>query len=121
MRQSFTIASSPPLRRFACAALLSTAVLFGLALSAISNANAAQDEQEQQDMLSMRNAVEQVKRDTNGKILSVRSVKTGKVKFYRVKVLTRAGRVHVVQIPLSATKLSAQAQIKAPETVKKDQ
>jgi len=72
-------------------------------------------------MLSMRNAVQQVKRDTNGKILSVRSVKTGKVKFYRVKVLTRAGRVHVVQIPSTATKLPAQTQIKAPETVKKDQ
>ena len=121
MRQIFTIAFSLQSRRFVCAASLSAAVFLGLTFSSMSNANAAQDEQEQQDMLSMRNAVEQVKRDTNGKILSVRSVKTGKVKFYRVKVLTRAGRVHVVQIPLSATKLTAQAQIKAPETVKKDQ
>jgi len=98
-------------------------IFFSLVLSLLMTGGlfAATDEQEKQDMLNMRNAVEQVKRDTNGKILSVRSVKTGKVKFYRVKVLTRAGRVHVVQIPSIATKLSAQAQIKAPETVKKDQ
>jgi len=117
MRQCFTITFSQQ------NAIKLSAIFFGSALSFLtaSSAFAAPDEQDQQDMLSMRNAVEQVKRDTNGKILSVRSVKTGKVKFYRVKVLTRAGRVHVVQIPSIATKLSAQAQTKAPETVKKDQ
>lgn len=117
MRQCFTITFSQQ------KTVSSSAIFFAIALSFFTARSvfAGPDEQEQQEMLSMRNAVEQVKRDTHGKILSVRSVKRGKVKFYRVKVLTRAGRVHVVQIRSSATKLSAQAQIKAPETVKKDQ
>jgi hypothetical protein len=68
----------------------------------------------------LRAAVEQVKRETDGKILSVRSVKTGKVKFYRVKVLSRAGRVHVVQIRAAGGVSDAKAPRPNSETVTKD-
>jgi hypothetical protein len=80
----------------------------------------ALSEVELEDLNAKRAAVEKVQRETDGKILSVRSVRTGKQRSYRIKVLTRAGRVHVVQIA-SAELSSATDVPTAPKSVTKDQ
>lgn len=49
--------------------------------------------------VSAQEAVAQVQRDTNGKVLSVQTLNIGKRKVYRIKVLTRDGQVRVVQVP----------------------
>ncbi|MGH8171681.1 MAG: PepSY domain-containing protein [Rhodanobacteraceae bacterium] len=48
--------------------------------------------------LSAQDAVAQVQRDTNGKVLSVQTLTIGKRKVYRIKVLTHDGQVRVVQV-----------------------
>jgi len=48
--------------------------------------------------LSAQEAVAQVQRETNGKVLSVQTLTIGKRKVYRIKVLTHDGQVRVVQI-----------------------
>ncbi|HQY36945.1 MAG TPA: hypothetical protein PLI00_10215 [Pseudomonadota bacterium] len=67
------------------------ALLLGLGLAA----GAAQA----QRAVSLQDAVEKVQRETGGKILSAQTVKVGKTKLYRVKVLLPDGRVRVVQVP----------------------
>ena len=52
-----------------------------------------------QRAVSLQDAVEKVQRETGGKILSAQTVKVGKTKLYRVKVLLPDGRVRVVQVP----------------------
>ena len=52
-----------------------------------------------QRAVSLQDAVEKVQRETGGKILSAPTVKVGKTKLYRVKVLLPDGRVRVVQVP----------------------
>jgi uncharacterized membrane protein YkoI len=49
--------------------------------------------------ISAQEAVSQVQRDTNGKVLSVQTLDMGKRKVYRIKVLTREGQVRVVEVP----------------------
>jgi uncharacterized membrane protein YkoI len=49
--------------------------------------------------ISAQEAVAQVQHDTNGKVLSVQTLNTGKRKVYRIKVLTRDGQVRVVEVP----------------------
>ncbi|NJR44066.1 hypothetical protein HC761_00975 [bacterium] len=59
-----------------------TGLMPGLAHAAeAERSSTTNDSAEQAEALRMRRAVEQVKSETNGKILSVRSVKTGKVNF----------------------------------------
>jgi uncharacterized membrane protein YkoI len=47
---------------------------------------------------SLRQAIELVQRETPGRILSAETVRSGKNKFYRIKVLGRDGRIRIVQI-----------------------
>ncbi len=49
--------------------------------------------------ISAQEAVAQVQRETNGKVLSVQTLNMGKRKVYRIKVLTREGQVRVIQVP----------------------
>ena len=67
------------------------ALLLGLGLAA----GAAQA----QRAVSLQDAVEKVQRETGGKILSAQTVKVGKTKLYRGKVLWPDGGVRVVQVP----------------------
>ncbi|MEO8670249.1 MAG: hypothetical protein ABI411_02970 [Tahibacter sp.] len=49
--------------------------------------------------LSLENAVERVQKEIQGRVLTAEEVHIGKKKLYRIKLLTRDGRVQVVQIP----------------------
>ena len=51
------------------------------------------------DKSSLHEAIEQVRRQTGGRILSAETVGHGKNQVYRIKVLTPQGSVRVVQIP----------------------
>ncbi len=48
--------------------------------------------------LTLEQAVQQVKRDTDGHVLSADSVRSGRSNKYRIKVLTSDGRVRVVEV-----------------------
>ncbi len=48
--------------------------------------------------LTLEQAVKRVTRQSGGKILSARRIQTRKGPMFRIKVLTRTGRVRVVQI-----------------------
>ncbi len=48
--------------------------------------------------LTLEQAVKRVRRQSGGKILSARRIQTRKGPMFRIKVLTRTGRVRVVQI-----------------------
>lgn len=52
--------------------------------------------------ISLEQAVERVQKDTDGRILAAEEVHIGKKKLYRIKVLTRDGRVRVVQTSADA-------------------
>lgn len=52
-----------------------------------------------QRAVSLQEAVERVQQETGGKILSAETVRIGRQKMYRIKVLTPDGRVRVLQIP----------------------
>lgn len=67
------------------------ALLLGLGLAS----GAAQA----QRAVNLQDAVERVQRETGGKILSAQTVKVGRTRLYRVKVLLPDGRVRVVQVP----------------------
>lgn len=56
-----------------------------------------------QRAISLQDAVERVQRDTGGKILSAESVRQGRADVYRIKVLTREGRVQVVTVPAAGS------------------
>lgn len=49
--------------------------------------------------VNLQEAIAQVQRETDGKVLSVQTLNLGKRKFYRIKVLTHDGQVRVVQVP----------------------
>lgn len=49
--------------------------------------------------ITAQEAVAQAQREADGKVLSVQTLKLGKRKFYRIKVLTHDGQVRVVQVP----------------------
>lgn len=61
-----------------------------------------------QRALDLRDAVEQVQRESGGRILSAETVRIGKQKVYRVKVLTRDGLVKVVLVPAAGRKLNSE-------------
>ncbi|HEU4664485.1 MAG TPA: hypothetical protein VFS55_10680 [Dokdonella sp.] len=48
--------------------------------------------------ISAQEAVLQAQREVDGKVLSVQSLNVGKRKVYRIKILTRDGRVRIVQV-----------------------
>jgi len=58
-----------------------------------------QDEPQPQQKPTLHEAIEQVRRQTGGRILSAETVGHGKNQVYRIKVLTPQGSVRVVQIP----------------------
>lgn len=48
--------------------------------------------------VSVQEAVAQAQRESSGKLLSVQTLNIGKRKVYRIKLLTRDGRVRIVQV-----------------------
>ena len=52
-----------------------------------------------QRAMSLQDAVERVQRETGGRVLSAETVRVGRQKLYRVKVLTPQGRVQVITVP----------------------
>ena len=52
---------------------------------------------------SLRHAVAQVQKETDGKILSARTILTPHGPMFRIKVLTRSGRVRIIQVPADVT------------------
>lgn len=48
--------------------------------------------------IGMQEAVAQAQREADGKVLSVQTLNVGKHKVYRIKLVTRDGRVRVVQV-----------------------
>ncbi len=48
---------------------------------------------------TMKDAIEQVERETAGKVLSASSIRTRGTVIYRIKVLMPDGRVRIFQIP----------------------
>jgi hypothetical protein len=52
-----------------------------------------------QRAVSLQDAVDRVQRETGGKILSAETVRQGRASVYRIKLLTRDGRVQVVTVP----------------------
>ena len=59
-----------------------------------------------QRALDLRDAVERVQRETGGRILSAETVRIGKQKVYRIKVLTKDGLVKVVLVPAAGRELN---------------
>lgn len=69
-----------------------------VALSVISTSAFAQ--------LTLEDAVERVQQEIQGRVLKAEEVTVGKKKLYRIKLLTRDGRVQVVKIPADENKES---------------
>ncbi|TDR41120.1 hypothetical protein DFR29_11132 [Tahibacter aquaticus] len=53
---------------------------------------------------TLEDAVEQVQQEIQGRVLKAEEVTIGKKKLYRIKLLTRDGRVQVVKIPAEDVK-----------------
>ena len=49
--------------------------------------------------MTLQDAIAKVERDTHGKVLSAETKRTGNGAVYRIKVLTRDGRVQVIEVP----------------------
>ncbi|MEO8459403.1 MAG: hypothetical protein ABI451_02640 [Dokdonella sp.] len=69
--------------------------LVGVALSLLLVAGSVDAETRER---SLQEIVQQVEQDTDGKVLSVQTLQRNGHKIYRVKVLTRDGRMQVVQV-----------------------
>lgn len=48
--------------------------------------------------ITVQQAVERVQRETSAKVLSVQTLRIGKRKIYRIKILTSGGQVRVLEI-----------------------
>ena len=48
--------------------------------------------------ISVQQAVDRVQKETNGKVLGVQTLQVGKRRIYRIKLLTPAGQVRVVDV-----------------------
>lgn len=48
--------------------------------------------------LSAQQAVDRVQQETGGKVLSVQTLRLGKRKIFRIKVLTPGGQVRVIEV-----------------------
>ncbi len=83
-------------------------VFFGVLMLTLPHFGFAEQEQAKQNSsapaspalqsLTLEQAVKRVTRQSGGKILSARRIQTRKGPMFRIKVLTRTGRVRVVQI-----------------------
>jgi uncharacterized membrane protein YkoI len=49
--------------------------------------------------LTLQDAIAKVERETHGKVLSAETKRSGNRTVYRIKVLTRDGRVQVIEVP----------------------
>jgi uncharacterized membrane protein YkoI len=49
--------------------------------------------------ISLQEAIAKVERETHGKVLSAETKRSGNRAVYRIKVLTRDGRVQVIEVP----------------------
>ncbi len=49
--------------------------------------------------LTLQDAIAKVERETQGKVLSAETKRSGNRTVYRIKVLTRDGRVQVIEVP----------------------
>lgn len=56
--------------------------------------------------VTLEQAVERVQQEIQGRVLKAEEVTIGKKKLYRIKLLTRDGRVQVVKIPADENKES---------------
>jgi hypothetical protein len=56
--------------------------------------------------MTLEDAVERVQQEIQGRVLKAEEVTIGKKKLYRIKLLTRDGRVQVVKIPADENKES---------------
>ncbi|HJU26390.1 MAG TPA: hypothetical protein VJ722_06935 [Rhodanobacteraceae bacterium] len=75
------------------------AVTFALAVAgSVFAAPPHREAQNGRAHMSLEGAVQQVQRQTNGRILSADSVQNGRNKLYRIKVLTPDGHVRVMQL-----------------------
>lgn len=72
-----------------------TAVLHSLLLTAALCA-LAQPALSRERMGSLQEAIEEVQRETGGRVLSADTVRAGPRELYRIKVLTPDGRVRVI-------------------------
>ena len=83
-------------------------LVFGVLMLTLPHFGFAEQEQAKQNSsapaspalqsLTLEQAVKRVTRQSGGKILSARRIQTRKGPMFRIKVLTRTGRVRVVQI-----------------------
>jgi uncharacterized membrane protein YkoI len=48
--------------------------------------------------ISVQEAVDRVQQETGGKVLSVQTLRLGKRKIFRIKVLTPSGQVRVIEV-----------------------
>lgn len=48
--------------------------------------------------ISVQEAVAQAQQETDGKVLSVQTLRAGRHKIYRIKILTRDGQVRIVTV-----------------------
>jgi len=48
--------------------------------------------------ISMQEAIAKAQHDTRGKVLSAQTLRLGKRKIYRIKILTPEGQVRIVQV-----------------------
>lgn len=48
--------------------------------------------------VNVQQAIDRVQQETNGKVLSVQTLQIGKRRIYRIKILTPAGQVRVVEV-----------------------
>ena len=85
-----------PLRRRDCGdvtlrRLLTAAGLAIFAYLASGGAGAA--------VMTLKDAIAKVEHDTGAKVLSAETKRNGKQNVYRIKVLTRAGQVKVIEVP----------------------
>lgn len=84
-----------PIRSIATVALLA-----GLATGAVAASGHAPSAQKPAPhaQLSLEHAVDQVQKQTGGRILAADSIPSGRNKLYRIKVLTPDGHVRVMQL-----------------------
>lgn len=85
--------------------MLALVLSAGLALAAVEG-DAVDD---------LREAVAQVQRESNGKILSARTVSTGRKRLHRIKILTEDGQVLVRTVPSQSDERKPADPPKAPE------
>lgn len=70
---------------------LASALIFVVFSSASSPVMAAQ--------LARKDAIAKVQRETGGKVLSAETKQIGRQVIYRIKVLTREGKVKIIEVP----------------------